>query len=209
MISSKGKVRGLVTVTVRDCNGNVKYYKNGFWRRVLRLPEKPMIFKHHNTITNQGDGMIADLMISNPIDYVDAFIKAGADLISFHVESNSDISETIEKITSAGKKAALVVKPKTSVDVVFPYLKDISMVLIMTVEPGFGGQSFMEPMIPKITELRQEIEKQGLQVDIQVDGGVDNETAVLCKNAGANVLVAGSYIFKSPDTKEAIDILKS
>ena len=66
MISSKGKVRGLVTVTVRDCNGNVKYYKNGFWRRVLRLPAKPMIFKHHNTITNQGDGMIADLMISNP-----------------------------------------------------------------------------------------------------------------------------------------------
>lgn len=149
------------------------------------------------------------LMISNPIDYIDAFIKAGADLISFHVESNSDISDTIKKITSAGKKAALVVKPKTSVDVVFPYLKDISMVLIMTVEPGFGGQSFMETMIPKITELRQEIEKQGLQVDIQVDGGVDSETAVLCKNAGANVLVAGSYIFKSPDTKEAIDILKS
>jgi ribulose-phosphate 3-epimerase len=149
------------------------------------------------------------LMISNPIDYVDAFIKAGADLISFHVESNSDISETIEKITSAGKKAALVVKPNTPINVVFPFLKDISMVLIMTVEPGFGGQSFISDMIPKITELRQEIERQGLQVDIQVDGGVDNETAVFCKNAGANILVAGSYIFKSPDTKEAIDILKS
>lgn len=149
------------------------------------------------------------LMISNPIDYVDAFIKAGADLISFHVESNSDISETIKKITSAGKKAALVVKPGTPINVVFPFLKDISMVLIMTVEPGFGGQSFISDMISKITELRQEIERQGLQVDIQVDGGVDNETAVLCKNAGANILVAGSYIFKSPDTKEAIDILKS
>ncbi|MBR3789653.1 MAG: ribulose-phosphate 3-epimerase [Clostridia bacterium] len=149
------------------------------------------------------------LMISNPIDYVDAFIKAGADLISFHVESNSDISETIKKITSAGKKAALVVKPGTPINVVFPFLKDISMVLIMTVEPGFGGQSFISDMLPKITELRQEIERQGLQVDIQVDGGVDNETAVLCKNAGANILVAGSYIFKSPDTKEAIDILKS
>ncbi|MBR3808908.1 MAG: ribulose-phosphate 3-epimerase [Clostridia bacterium] len=149
------------------------------------------------------------LMISNPIDYVDAFIKAGADLISFHVESNSDISETIKKITSAGKKAALVVKPGTPINVVFPFLRDISMVLIMTVEPGFGGQSFISGMLPKITELRQEIERQGLQVDIQVDGGVDNETAVLCKNAGANILVAGSYIFKSPDTKEAIDILKS
>lgn len=149
------------------------------------------------------------LMISDPIDYVDAFIKAGADLISFHVESNSDVSATIKKITSANKKAALVVKPKTPIDVVYPYLKDISMVLIMTVEPGFGGQSFMSDMLPKIKALRQEIERQGLNVDIQVDGGVDNETASLCKDAGANVLVAGSYIFKSADIKEAINVLKA
>lgn len=149
------------------------------------------------------------LMISNPIDYIDAFVKAGADLISFHVESNSDISETIKKITSANKKAALVVKPNTPINVVFPYLKDISMVLIMTVEPGFGGQSFMEDMLPKVTALREEIERQGLNVDIQVDGGVDNITASACKDAGANVLVAGSYIFKSPDVKEAINILKA
>lgn len=149
------------------------------------------------------------LMISNPIDYVDAFIKAGADLISFHVESNSDIKETIKKITSANKKAALVVKPNTPVNVVFPYLKDISMVLIMTVEPGFGGQSFMNDMLPKVTELKMEIERQGLDVDIQVDGGVDSETASLCKKAGANVLVAGSYIFKSEDVKKAIEILKA
>lgn len=149
------------------------------------------------------------LMISNPIDYIDAFIKAGADLISFHVESNSDIKETIKKITSANKKAALVVKPNTPVNVVFSYLKDISMVLIMTVEPGFGGQSFMNDMLPKVTELKMEIERQGLDVDIQVDGGVDSETASLCKKAGANVLVAGSYIFKSEDVKKAIEILKA
>ena len=149
------------------------------------------------------------LMISNPIDYIDAFVKAGADLISFHVESNSDIGQTIKKITSANKKAALVVKPNTPINVVFPYLKDISMVLIMTVEPGFGGQSFMHDMLPKVTELRHEIEKQGLNVDIQVDGGVDDTTATLCKKAGANVLVAGSYIFKSPDVKKAIELLKS
>lgn len=149
------------------------------------------------------------LMISNPIDYIDAFIKAGADLISFHVESNSDINETIKKITSANKKAALVVKPNTPINVVFPYLKDVSMVLIMTVEPGFGGQSFMKDMLPKVTELKQEIERQGLDVDIQVDGGVDSETASLCKKAGANVLVAGSYIFKSEDVKKAIEILKA
>lgn len=149
------------------------------------------------------------LMISNPIDYIDAFIKAGADLISFHVESNSDINETIKKITSANKKAALVVKPNTPINVVFPYLKDVSMVLIMTVEPGFGGQSFMKDMLPKVTALKQEIERQGLDVDIQVDGGVDSETASLCKKAGANVLVAGSYIFKSEDVKKAIEILKA
>ena len=149
------------------------------------------------------------LMISNPIDYIDAFVKAGADLISFHVESNSDINETIKKITSANKKAALVVKPNTPIHVVFPYLKDVSMVLIMTVEPGFGGQSFMNDMLPKVTELKQEIERQGLDVDIQVDGGVDSETASLCKKAGANVLVAGSYIFKSEDVKKAIEILKA
>ncbi|MBE6813892.1 MAG: ribulose-phosphate 3-epimerase [Clostridia bacterium] len=149
------------------------------------------------------------LMISNPIDYIDAFVKAGADLISFHVESNSDINETIKKITSANKKAALVVKPNTPINVVFPYLKDVSMVLIMTVEPGFGGQSFMNDMLPKVTELKQEIERQGLDVDIQVDGGVDSETASLCKKAGANVLVAGSYIFKSEDVKKAIEILKA
>lgn len=149
------------------------------------------------------------LMISNPIDYIDAFIDAGADLISFHVESNSDISETIKKITSANKKAALVVKPGTSIESVYPYLEDISMVLIMTVEPGFGGQSFISEMLPKIKTLRQEIERRGLDTDIQVDGGVDSETALACKEAGANVLVAGSYIFKSDDVKEAINILKS
>lgn len=149
------------------------------------------------------------LMISNPIDYVDAFIKAGADLITFHVESNSDVNETIKKITSAGKKAALAVKPGTSVEAVFPYLKELDMVLVMTVEPGFGGQSFMSETLPKIKALREEIEKQGFSTDIQVDGGVDEKTAVLCKDAGANVLVAGSYIFKSDDAKKAIDILKA
>ncbi len=149
------------------------------------------------------------LMISNPIDYVDAFIKAGADLITFHVESNSDVNETIKKITSAGKKAALAVKPGTPIETVFPYLKELAMVLVMTVEPGFGGQSFMSETLPKIKALSEELEKQGLSTDIQVDGGVDEKTAVLCKDAGANVLVAGSYIFKSDDVKKAIDILKA
>lgn len=96
MISSKGKVRGLVTVTVRDCNGNVKYYKNGFWRRVLRLPAKPMIFKHHNTITNQGDGMIADLMISNPtltkVDATNGYMRVGTGWTGSSPKSNTSVN---------------------------------------------------------------------------------------------------------------------
>ena len=148
------------------------------------------------------------LMISNPIDYVEEFAAAGADIISFHTESNSDVKETIEKIKSAGKKAALVVKPNTPIEAVFPFLQDISMVLIMTVEPGFGGQSFMHSMLPKIEKLKEETTKRNLRVDIQVDGGIDAETSVLCKASGANVLVAGSYIFKSENVKEAIDTLK-
>ncbi len=149
------------------------------------------------------------LMISEPYKYIDAFIDAGADLISFHIESDSDIKKTIEKIKSAGKKAALVVKPNTPIEEVFPYLEEISMVLIMTVEPGFGGQSFMENQISKIEKLKKEIDKRELNVDIQVDGGIDSETASLCKEAGANILVAGSYIFKAKDVKEAIKLLKS
>ncbi len=148
------------------------------------------------------------LMISKPLDYIDAFANAGADLICFHIESESDVKKTIEKIKSAGKKAALSVKPNTPVSEVFPYLEDVSMVLVMTVEPGFGGQSFMQNQLSKIKELKEEITKRNLFVDIQVDGGIDAETAELCKNAGANILVAGSYIFNSTDRKKVIAELK-
>ena len=149
------------------------------------------------------------LMISEPLKYIDDFCKAGADIITFHTECDSPIEETIDRILANGVKASLTVKPKTPVEDIFPYLDKLSMVLIMTVEPGFGGQSFMNDMLPKVTELKQEIERQGLDVDIQVDGGVDEKTSDLCKKAGANVLVAGSYIFKSADVSEAIKILKS
>ena len=148
------------------------------------------------------------LMISNPYDYIDAFASSGADLISFHVESNSDVEKTIEKITSAGVKPALVIKPKTPAEVVFPYLEKLSMVLIMTVEPGFGGQSFMEDMLPKITAIREKANEVNPELLIQVDGGIVPETAKLCVDAGADVLVSGSFIFGAPDTKQAIDSLR-
>lgn len=148
------------------------------------------------------------LMISNPYDYIDAFVSSGADLISFHVESNSDTEKTIEKIISAGVKPALVIKPKTPAEEVFPYLEKLSMVLVMTVEPGFGGQSFMSDMLPKITAIREKANEVNPDLLIQVDGGIVPETARLCVEAGADVLVSGSFIFGAPDTKEAIDSLR-
>ena len=148
------------------------------------------------------------LMISNPYDYIDAFVSSGADLISFHIESNSDTEKTIGKIISAGVKPALVIKPKTPAEAVFPYLEKLSMVLVMTVEPGFGGQSFMSDMLPKITAIREKANEVNPDLLIQVDGGIVPETARLCVDAGADVLVSGSFIFGAPDTKQAIDSLR-
>lgn len=148
------------------------------------------------------------LMISNPYDYVDAFASSGADLISFHVESNSDIKATVAKIKKAGVLPALVLKPATGAEKVFPYLSDIAMVLIMTVEPGFGGQSFMSDMLSKIKAVREKAKEVNPQLMIQVDGGIVPETAALCVEAGADVLVSGSYIFGAENTAEAISSLR-
>ena len=148
------------------------------------------------------------LMISNPYDYVDSFAKSGADLIAFHVESNSDIVETIEKITSTGVLPALVIKPGTPAESVFPYLSKIAMVLVMTVEPGFGGQSFMEDMLPKIKAIREKANEINPELMIQVDGGIVPETAKKCVDAGADVLVSGSYIFGASDIEGAISSLR-
>ena len=116
------------------------------------------------------------LMIDNPLKYIDDFVNAGADIITFHVEAKSDIRATIEKIKSCGVKAGLVIKPNTPAEAVYPYLKDIYMVLIMTVEPGFGGQSFMEDMLPKVSEIREEAERQGVSIVIEADGGINEKT---------------------------------
>lgn len=145
------------------------------------------------------------LMISDPLKYAEDFAKAGADIICFHVESESNTRETVDKILSLGKKAAIAVKPGTPVEEVIPYLDDLAMVLIMTVEPGFGGQSFMEGVMPKIEKLRE----LGYKGDIEVDGGVNPETIKIAARAGANVFVAGSAVFKSESPKETISVLRS
>ncbi len=148
------------------------------------------------------------LMISNPSDYVESFAKSGADLISFHIESESDVEETLEKIINAGVKPALVIKPKTPAEAVFPYLEKLAMVLVMTVEPGFGGQSFMSDMLPKIKEIREKANQVNPDLLIQVDGGIVPETAKLCVEAGADVLVSGSFIFGAENTEKAINSLR-
>ncbi len=148
------------------------------------------------------------LMISNPFDYVESFASSGADLISFHIESESDVEKTLEKIIDAGVKPALVIKPKTPAEAVFPYLEKLAMVLVMTVEPGFGGQSFMADMLPKIKAIREKANQVNPDLLIQVDGGIVPETAKLCIEAGADVLVSGSYIFGAENIEEAVDSLR-
>lgn len=147
------------------------------------------------------------LMIENPIDYIDNFVKAGADIITFHVEAKSDIESTIKKIKENGVQAGLVIKPKTSYKEVLPYLEMIDMVLIMTVEPGFGGQSFMADMMPKVVALKEEITKRGLDVLIEVDGGI-NEATIAQTKVGVDICVSGTGVFKAEDATKAIKKLK-
>ena len=144
------------------------------------------------------------LMISNPLDYVEDFANAGADIICFHTECDSDVEKTVDKIISLGKKPALAIKPATPVDDVVKYLDKLSMVLVMTVEPGFGGQSFMESTMPKIEAIR----KINPDIDIEVDGGINPETIKIAARAGANVFVAGSAVFKSENPAQTIALLK-
>ncbi len=144
------------------------------------------------------------LMISDPYKYIPDFVNAGSDIITFHAEADSDIEKTIDLILASGKKAGLSVKPKTPIEAVYPYLDKLSMVLVMTVEPGFGGQSFMEDMMPKVSAVKSEIERRGLDVDIQVDGGINKDTISVAAKAGANVFVSGNAIFSSDDAKKTI-----
>ncbi|MBQ2846651.1 MAG: ribulose-phosphate 3-epimerase [Clostridia bacterium] len=148
------------------------------------------------------------LMIDEPLKYIEDFKKAGADIITFHAESSSPVGETVNKILACGCKAGISIKPNTAAEVVFPYLDKLSMVLVMTVEPGFGGQSFMPETMEKIKTLRREIERRGLDTDIQVDGGINEKTVETAASAGANVFVAGSAVFGAEDASTAIETLR-
>jgi ribulose-phosphate 3-epimerase len=148
------------------------------------------------------------LMITKPEKYAKRFIDAGADILTFHLEACEDSAALLDEIRSCGVKSALSIKPATPAEAVFPYLEKCDMILVMTVEPGYGGQSFMPDMLEKVRKIRAEIKKRGLNIDIQVDGGLNPETAKLARDAGANVIVAGSSVFKAQDRRAAIDALR-
>lgn len=146
------------------------------------------------------------LMIVEPALYARRFCEAGADMLTFHVEADTpeNISAAIEAVKACGKQVGLVIKPKTPAEAVLPWLEQLDMVLVMTVEPGFGGQKFMADMMPKLRQLRTWIEEKRLPCLLEVDGGVSKETAPIVKAAGADVLVAGSAVFGRTDRAAAI-----
>lgn len=149
------------------------------------------------------------LMIAAPEKYVEEFALSGADILTFHIESEQDCGALIKQIRSLGKRVGISINPQTPAKEVFPFLDDIDIVLVMSVEPGFGGQSFIEPTLEKIAEIRREADRRGLRLDIEVDGGINLETGAKCVAYGANVLVAGSAIFKSDNPSELIARLES
>ena len=149
------------------------------------------------------------LMIDKPERYVDRFIDAGADILTFHYEATDCAEDILKRIRARGVKAAVSVKPATPVDVIYPLLPYCDMVLVMTVEPGYGGQALIPETLDKVKVLREKITELGLDIDIQVDGGINANNAPDATAAGANILVAGSSVFKAKDRKEAIDALRA
>ncbi len=149
------------------------------------------------------------LMIADPLKYAEPFAKAGAWGLTFHVEAVKDPAVVLKEYARLGVKAGISLKPKTPASAVLPYLKDVHHVLVMTVEPGFGGQAFMPDMIPKIKEIAVHIQKNMLACKIEVDGGIDAATGAQTVAAGANVLVAGNSIFNAPDPIKAVHALKA
>ena len=148
------------------------------------------------------------LMITHPQQYAEAFAKAGASLLNFHLECDDDIQETIDAIKAQGCKVGMTIKPGTPVEELGYYLDQLDLVLVMSVEPGFGGQKFLDNQMAKVRRLRDEITRRGLKTKIQVDGGVSPKTAHIVAEAGADVLVAGSAVYGAENPAEAIDSIR-
>lgn len=148
------------------------------------------------------------LMISQPGRYLEPFAKAGADLLNIHLEAEGDMAALLKQIHSLGCKSALTIKPNTPAEAVFPYLSLCDMVLVMSVEPGFGGQKFMPSALPKLEALRAQREKEGLSFLLEIDGGINRENAAQASQAGADILVAGSAVFGAEDVPQEVRFFK-
>ena len=151
------------------------------------------------------------LMIDRPVRYVEEFCKVGADIVTVHVEADTEENtlKALDIIHGCGKKAGVVVKPKTPAEAVLPFIDKCDIILVMTVEPGFGGQKFMEDMMPKVRQLREWMDDINPDCHIEVDGGVDANTCAVCKENGADVLVAGSAYFKAADRAEFVKVIQA
>lgn len=149
------------------------------------------------------------LMITNPYKFIGAFAQAGADILTIHAEAEDNISNTIKLIKSNNVKAGIAINPNTPLSAILTVINQIDMVVLMTVYPGFSGQGFIPEVLPKIKELRGLIEQQNLQLEIEIDGGINRETAKLVIEAGADILVAGSFVYGHQNPQEAIRLLKN
>jgi len=162
-----------------------------------------------NAVSESNDIYLdVHLMVAKPDYFLDRFVEAGADLITVHVEAEHDVAQTLKRIREAGCKAGLALNPATPMEDVMPYLEQIDLLLCMTVVPGFGGQSFMEDVMPKVEQAASLRDLRGLNYHIEVDGGIGVETATIASNAGANVLVAGSSTFGADDMKVAVENIR-
>ena len=148
------------------------------------------------------------LMVEDPIRYVDEFADCGADIITVHLEASPDVSAVLARIHSLGKKAGLTIKPRTPVEALLPYLEQVDMILVMTVEPGFGGQAFIEESYDRIRSVRKMLTDRGLSVDVEVDGGITTENVAKVISAGANVIVAGSAVFRGDAAANTRELLR-
>lgn len=171
---------------------------------VPNLTFGPVVVKSIRSYTDKAFDV--HLMMTNPANFIEPFVQAGADMITVHLECQDDIPTLISMIKKYGKKVGISIKPSTKVSDIIPYLPDIDLVLVMSVEPGFGGQSFQKNALDKIAELKNLIGRK--PVKISVDGGINDVTAPACVLAGVDILVAGSYVFKTRSYKQAIDKLK-
>jgi len=152
---------------------------------------------------------IAHLMITHPERHVKAFVDAGSDIIEVHYEAEHDLSQTLGLIRDSGAKAALAINPPTPIDKAFPFLDKIDMLLVMSVNPGFGGQSFMPEVLPKIGRAKEEMARQGLKVPVEIDGGITDVTGDQAARAGADILAAGTYVFRAQDMRAAVERLRA